>query len=145
MENKDKRLRLLIDTNIIMDVLLERQPFFEDSRKVLDLCKSNNVRGCVAMHTIPTLWYLFKRSTTEENCRKIMQDLLSYLEVSNLNKRLILEALSREDFSDFEDCLQDQCALNFQADYIVTRNKKDFELSKVPAYLPAELLEFAAV
>lgn len=124
-----------------MDVLLEREPFFEDSKKILDLCNSNKVHGCVAVHTIPTLWYLFRKSTTEENCRQIMKAILSYLEVSCLNKQLILDAINRNDFPNFEDCLQDQCARDFNADYIVTRNKKDFVTSTIPAFMPAELLE----
>lgn len=144
MENNREEIRIVVDTNIIMDVLYERHPFFEDSKKILDLCLKNQIHGYVAVHTIPTIWYLLRKTTTNIECRNILKDILSYLDIASISKRHVLDAIKREDFSDFEDCLQDECATNVQADYIVTRNKKDFNLSKVPVYLPSELVQVIA-
>lgn len=138
---KVQQKKILIDTNVILDFLEKRYPFYEDANKIMDLCRTGKIQGIISDHSIPTIWYIIRKDFKENEWRLVMKALLSYLEVSSLNKHLILEAINREDFSDFEDCLQDQCAGNFNADYIVTRNKNDFATSRVPAFMPAELLE----
>ena len=73
--------------------------------------------------------------------RNVIRALLGVFDVALFNKAMVFDALEREDFKDFEDCLQDECAEMVSADYIVTRNVKDFEHSKIPAIAPDEFLK----
>lgn len=138
---ENNQIKVLIDTNIILDVLLVRDDFFAASNKILNLCHENKIHGYIACHSIPTLWYILRKSGTEEMRRALISALLVYFDVPEMNKDLIRNALSRTDFKDFEDCLQDESAIKVNADYIVTRNKCDFEKSKIPAYYPEELIK----
>lgn len=70
-----------------------------------------------------------------------MLGILKFLRVANAQHENVINALERNDFSDFEDCLQDECAKQVHADYIVTRNIVDFSASDIPAILPERLLE----
>lgn len=133
-------IKILIDTNVILDVMMERMPFFNDSKRIMTMCSSLEIQGYLAVHSIPTLWYLMRKGGTDKMVREFMVSILSYLDISGINKDMILRSLSRENFSDFEDCLQDECAFQIEADYIVTRNKKDFENSKIPVVLPEEFI-----
>lgn len=72
--------------------------------------------------------------------RHVLLNLCNILEVEGVDSQKVISALNRNDFRDLEDCIQDECALTANADYIVTRNVKDFENSRVPAILPEELL-----
>ena len=76
-----------------------------------------------------------------EKRRDLFLALLGSFDVISLDKEKLISALKRKNFTDFEDCLQDECALSVHADYIVTRNKKDFAWSKVTALSPEEVLE----
>lgn len=141
MDHSKTTQRILIDTNVIMDVMLEREPFFCNSKKILDYCSESKVKGYVAVHTIPTLWYLIRKSGTDKMCRDFMSSILEYLDISGMDKDLVIKAIARDNFPDFEDCLQDECAAQIEADCIITRNKNDFCSSKVPAFLPEEFLQ----
>lgn len=132
---------LLIDTNVIIDVAIKRTPFYEDSKKIFDYCSSNRVKGVIAAHSIPNLWYIMRKQYTSEQRRKFVSALFDYFEISSLNKDKLLSAIQRDNFSDFEDCLQDECAAAVHADFIITRNTNDFKNSKIKALLPGEALK----
>ena len=131
----------LIDLNIILDVLLKRLPFYENSLAVWNLCLSKKRKGALAAHTIPTLWYILRKEYTDAQRRELLSALFDYFEISSLNKEKIESALNRSDFKDFEDCLQDECAIDVEADCIVTRNKQDFETARTKVYTPEEFIE----
>lgn len=78
---------------------------------------------------------------TQEERRTFIKELCSIFRISDLNAKKILSAAENESFSDFEDCLQEECALEVMADYIVTRNPIDFVSSRVRIIKPRELLE----
>ena len=132
---------LLIDTNVIVDVAIKRTPFYEDSKKIFDFCSSNRVKGVIAAHSIPNLWYIMRKQYTSEQRRKFVSALFDYFEISSLDKNRLLSAVQRDNFSDFEDCLQDECAAAVKADLIITRNTKDFAGAKVKAITPKEAVE----
>lgn len=135
---------IFIDTNIILDVLLKRRQFFADSLKILELCNRRQINGYISEHSVPTIWYILRKENSIDVCRKLIASLFEFLDVTSLNKEQFKNALSRIDFPDFEDCLQDESALKVQADYIITRNKGDYVTSKVPAYLPEEFIKLLA-
>lgn len=132
---------ILIDTNILLDVLQDRKPFLCESGEVIRLCGNRSVKGYVAMHSISNIFFIMRKNCSGEQRRLLLKGLLKIVRVSGMKHESVVEALEREEFSDFEDCLQDECAKEVGADYIITRNVKDFEQSKVPAITPEQFLE----
>jgi len=117
---------VLFDTNIILDVLEKRLPFYDSSKSVLESCVSGNVTGYIALHSISNIFYILRKRYSAADRRKLLLDILDLLQVAGADHESVQNALKREDFSDFEDCLQDECAKQIHADYIVTRNTNDF-------------------
>lgn len=101
---------ILFDTNIILDILEKRQPFYEASKSVLEKCISNDIRGCIALHSVSNIYYILRKRFSVSDRRKLLLDLLDLLQVAGTDHEHVKNALQRESFSDFEDCLQDECA-----------------------------------
>ena len=131
---------VLIDTNIILDMLEKREPFYESSNNVLSLCASKKIKGCIALHTISNLYYILRKNYSAEDRRRLILGILRFLQVTNISHENVRHALERNDFPDFEDCLQDECARQNHADYIITRNTNDFLTSSIPAITPSDFL-----
>ena len=131
---------VLVDTNVILDVLMKREPFAKDAREILIKCAMGEIKGYLATHSIPNLFYILRKNFTEKERRSLIISLCDIFLISDLNTEKILSAAENDDFSDFEDCLQEECAVEVMADYIVTRNPADFTKSRVKTIQPAELL-----
>lgn len=132
---------VLIDTNIILDVLEKREPFYEASNNVLFLCASKKINGCVALHSISNIYYILRKNYSAETRRHLLLGILKFLQVANTSHEGVQRTLERTDFPDFEDCLQDECAVQNHADYIITRNINDFSSAKIPAVTPLDFLK----
>lgn len=132
-------MKLLIDTNVIMDVLIAREPFLTDSRYVMELCKEQDIQGYVAAHTMTNLFYMLHKYYPTNECRNILLAVLDIFSVLSIDERKIRTALQNENFKDFEDCLQAECGQEAKVDYIVTRNAKDFGNSEIPCLSPGEV------
>lgn len=131
---------ILIDANVILDVLFQRAPFYENSMKVVQSCIKENAVGFVSDHTVTTMWYLLRHEFSLDERRKMFKLVFSWCQIASVGQSELLSALDRDDFSDFEDCVEDECASSIHARYIITRNKKDFSHSRIPALLPAEFI-----
>lgn len=136
-----KNMLVLFDTNIILDVLEKRLPFYDSSKSVLESCVSGNVAGYIALHSISNIFYILRKHYSAADRRALLLNILDLLQVAGTDHESVRNALQREDFSDFEDCLQDECAKQIHADYIVTRNTNDFSTSDIPAIIPDDLLK----
>lgn len=136
-----KNMVLLIDTNVLIDVLCEREEFFDDSKKVFDLCSSGKIKGVIAAHSITNIFYILRKGYTDVQRRNLLLSLFTCFTISSVDEQKLRSALIRSDFNDFEDCLQNECAIGEKADCIITRNKKDFEGSDVKVYTPKEFIE----
>ena len=132
--------KILIDTNVLLDYLLEREPFFEDAKKVILSCTEENTKGCIAAHSISNMFFILRKDYTVKERREILSNLCAIFDVEGIDKVKLLSGLANEDFSDFEDCLQMECAKNYGAEYIVTRNVADYSASDIKAILPGEYL-----
>ena len=121
--------KILVDTNVLLDYLLEREPFFEDAKQVILSCTDGKTKGCIAAHSISNMFFILRKDYNARERREI------------LDKEKLLSGLANEDFSDFEDCLQMECAKSYGAEYIVTRNVSDYAASEIKAVLPSEYLE----
>ena len=131
---------ILIDTNVLLDVIARREPYVIFSEKVIDLCRQEIINGAIAGHSVLNAMYVLRKNFTLEERKEIFLSLCEFLYVESVDFGKIIQALKDDDFSDFEDCLQMQCALSLRADYIVTRNVKDFAVSDIPAITPEEFL-----
>ena len=130
----------MCDTNIIIDVLLEREPFVEDSCKVLSLCEDHLIHGFVSASSVTDVYYLVRKYThSTDLAYKAVGKLLEIVKVGSVTNNDVLTAFQQK-AKDFEDCLAATCAKSIRCDCIVTRNKKDFEEFGVPVLTPAELL-----
>lgn len=135
-------MRVFLDTNILLDYLLKRQPFYEGVKKVFDMCLFK-IDGCVTPHSLIDVFYILSERTdaTVEYCRDTILKLRTVLFVIPENDDSVLEAAKNTDFADFEDSMQNESAIFANVDYIITRNQKDFEKSKIPVLTPEEFLK----
>lgn len=132
---------ILIDTNILLDVIIRREPHFILSEKIIDLCRQEIINGAIAGHSVLNAMYVLRKYLTLTERKEIFLSLCEFLYVESVDFGKIIQALKDDTFSDFEDCLQTQCALSLHADYIVTRNVKDFAASEIPAVTPEEFFK----
>lgn len=132
---------VLVDTNIIIDALANREPYADNAKKILEKCAAREVTGILAAHSIPNMFYIFRKNFSQDERRFLLKNLCNIFKISDLNAKKILAALENEKFVDFEDCLQEECAVESMADYIVTRNPADFANSRVEVILPEEFLK----
>lgn len=133
-------MRLMLDSNVFLDVLLERELFVEDSCDVLSLCEDHKVDGFVSASAITDIFYIVRKYTHNmEIAYKAIGKVLDIVKVADVTNGDVLEAYQRGGH-DFEDALVAVCAASANCSYIITRNKKDFEEFNVPAVSPAEFL-----
>jgi len=132
---------IIIDSDILLDFLLQRQPFFDHSLKVLTLCEKGKVKGYITGLIISNAYYLLKKHFQHKMIMNDFRQLLVFLDVLTIEKNTILKAIDSE-FSDFEDALQNFSAeSNASINAIITRNIKDYKKSKLSVFTPAMFLE----
>jgi predicted nucleic acid-binding protein len=132
-------VKVLFDTNIVLDVLLNRSQFVENSAALVSLAEQEVIEGYLCATTITTIDYLVSKSVNKEQAKISIQKLLSIFCIAEVNKNVLL--LSTESkFTDFEDAVQHYSGKLVQVAAIVTRNINDYKHSEYPAYTPSELL-----
>ncbi len=133
-------MKILIDTNVILDVLCNRKEFVEDSAKIFKLCEVKKLAGYISALSIPNIVYIMRKELNKEKIREVIEKLSLVFDIVDL-KGDDLKKAAMLNFTDYEDAVQSQQASRIKADYIVTRNIKDYKNSKVMAIKPTELLE----
>ena len=133
-------MKLLIDTNIILDVLCKRPDFYEDSAKVFKLCEVKRISGVISALSIPNIMYILRKELDAKKTKEILDNLSLIFSIADL-KADDLKKAADMGFKDYEDAVQSACAARIKANYIITRNIRDFTMSKVAAIKPTELLE----
>ncbi len=132
--------KVLIDTDVILDFFLNREPFSENAAKILSLCQNNKMIGFVTPVIISNAYYILSQKEKQEKVRENIKTLLTFLNVLIIDKNSILVALNSE-FKDFEDALQNYAAeINNEIDIIITRNTKDYKKSNLGVLSPEMLL-----
>ena len=134
-------MKVFLDTNILLDYLLKRQPFYEPVKKVFDMCLFK-IDGCVTPHSLIDVFYMLSERTNApaEYCRETILKLRAVLFVIPENDDRVLSAARNTEFADFEDSMQNESAMFAGVDYIITRNKKDFEKSTISVVTAEEFL-----
>ena len=136
-------MKLLIDTNVVLDVLAQCEPWFGDSARVLAYIEQGGATGHIAAHTLTTLHYLLARHLGQQKTAAVLIDLTAVLRVEPVDHQILQQALALG-WRDFEDAVQAVTAAQCQADYLVTRNPRDFRQSLVPVISPSEFLTLNA-
>ena len=132
-------MRVLLDTNILLDVLLDREPWAEQSSSILSMAGRGEIQGLACATSFTTIFYLLHKQLGGAAARGAVSDLLNMLEVAPVG-RSVLEGAARSRVRDFEDAVVVESALAVSADYIVTRDLGDFAKSPVPIYAPEAFL-----
>lgn len=133
--------KVLIDTDVILDFLFDREPYSEDAATILSLCEKSQIQGFVTAIMLSNIYYLLRKNSKHEKVIKHLKMLMTILDVANTSKETVLDALN-SDFKDFEDALQ-----NFSAQHasdikvIVTRNTKDYKSSNLSVMTPETYLK----
>ncbi len=134
-------MRVLLDTNILMDYLTEREPFYQDARQIVINCKNEQYEGVLAAHSIVDMFYILRKHFTNAERRKLLLALFKIFTIEAVDEEKLRIALKNESFEDFEDCLQVECAKAVSADIIVTRDKEFAAISSVPCVTPSEFCD----
>ncbi|MFT4195418.1 PIN domain-containing protein [Ottowia sp.] len=136
-------MNLLVDTNVVLDVLLDRQPFVHDSAQVLALVERGDLRGTLCATTVTTLFYLCERATDARQARAHVGALLKLFDIAPVTRAVLHDALGAG-FADYEDAVLHEAARHAGCQAIVTRNVRDFGAASLPVYAPDELLRARA-
>jgi len=132
-------LKILFDTNVILDVMLLRNPFLKAAVNLLAEVERKNIEGFVCPTTVTTIHYLVSKVKGQKEAKTQVENMLRLFNVTRVGKRE-LELALKSKILDYEDAVLHESALNEQIDGIVTRNVKDFKNSKLTIFDPQELL-----
>ncbi len=132
-------MRVLVDTNVVLDVLLARKPFAEAAAQVFALVEQSRIEGFLCTTTVTTVDYLLGQALAPAKARETLQRLLDLFEIAPVNRPVLEQAL-RSGIPDFEDAVLEQAARLVGADALTTHNVRDFEKSTVMVLDPLELL-----
>lgn len=133
-------MRILIDGNVLLDVLQGREPHERDSRAVWGLCERGMAEGWISSLTFANIVYVMRKELTPETVSAVLGTLSQIFRFADLSLPDLKQAASMN-WPDFEDALQTSAAQKCGADYIVTRNLKDFAQSPVPCLSPSDFLK----
>jgi predicted nucleic acid-binding protein len=133
--------RLFVDTNIIIDLLAKREPFYDAAAMLFTLADKQKIRLSVSALTFANTNYILLQSKKPEESRMILRKLNMVVEVLSLDEKIVGLSLNDNDFHDYEDALQYFTALENGIDAIITKNLKDFKKSKLPVMSAAQFLQ----
>ena len=130
----------LFDTDVVLDLFLDRQPFAEAAAQMFSKVEVGEIQGYVSATTITTVYYLTTKTIGIRKAKWATRKLLSLLKVASVDQSVIEGALEGK-YKDFEDGVIAEAARQIRANFIVTRNVRDFKTSPVPAHSAAETLK----
>ena len=131
-------MKIILDTNIVLDVIMKREPFYDISYGVIKQAILDNTEMIMPTSTVTDAYYVLNRSD-KANAKAVLEQFIRLVEMSEVIPEDIMAAFASE-MADFEDAVIVAVAARIGADYIVTRNKKDFTHSSVPAIAPQDIL-----
>ncbi len=132
-------MKVMLDTNVILDVLLDREPYSQDASHILSLVEKSDIVGFVCATTITTIHYLLSKALGARDAQKHVKSLLALFTIAPVS-RIVLEGALSAKFDDFENAVIHESAFHAGAKCIVTRNIRDFKKSRLPVFTPGEFL-----
>ena len=133
-------MRILLDTNILVDIALERQPFLENSLKVLTLVYQQGLEGYISASTISDIYYIVRKEKGKVLTLEFINHITAFCRIAIVDEAAIAMALGI-DFRDFEDAIQYCVASLNNLEAIVTRNPKDFDNISLRVLTPSQLIQ----
>jgi len=136
-----KDIRVLFDTNVVVDFIEKRAHFAVATEQVFKLCKDRIIKGFIATQSVADIFYILRKNYTAAQRRATLLDVCDILDVIAVGKRQVLSALSDDTFPDLEDSILAKCAEDCGVDYIISRDQHGFATSKIPVVTPSWLLD----
>lgn len=133
-----KNIRVLVDTNVILDWIMVREPNSTNAKVIMEQCLFGQVQGYITSHSLTDIFYILRKDYSVEKRKQLLRLLCESMNVVPETRQTILQALNRGEWQDIEDALQMQCAKEVGVEYIVTQNLKDFQTSEVKAICEEE-------
>ena len=131
-------MRVLIDTNVVLDFLQEREPFVENAARLFERIDAGGIEGFIAATTITNIYYIVRRSAGKIVAQDAILQVLSDLNICAVDLNVLEQALALN-FEDFEDAVQYACAVVDGVDAIVTRDASGFTNAAIPVVLPEDI------
>jgi predicted nucleic acid-binding protein len=133
-------MRILLDTNIVLDLLLEREPFCKEAKDIFTMIESDKTSGFLCATSITTIYYLISKSVDKSKADDIIDKLLQLFNIADVNKNILIKSL-KNNGKDFEDSVIYTSAEYFNIDVIITRDKKGFKQSNIKVLKPNDFLK----
>ncbi len=133
-------MRLFLDTNILIDIIANREPWVKEALILVQLASMCKLTLVTADYSFINIAYITRKQFSQEELYKWLEDLKEYVEIAVVGEAVLSKALKAQ-WNDFEDCVQCEIAVREKADYIITRNAKDFSLFPIQALSPRAFLE----
>jgi len=133
-------MKVLIDTNVVLDVLINNAVFFANSKKIFDFAEQKRITGFITASAVTDIFYIAQRKLGKKTIKEAIKKLLKVFYPATVTDNNIYQALDLE-WEDFEDSVQYIVGDGLSVDYIVTRNTKDFASSSIPAVTPEQLIK----
>ena len=134
-------MKVLLDTNVVLDALLAREPFVDLAREIFILIENEEIEGYLCANSVTTLHYLIGKESSKKEADEIIENLLMLFEVAPVTKKVLYDA-SLNNGVDYEDSVIYTSAYASNINIIVTRDKRGFKASKVSSLNPKEFLAF---
>lgn len=131
-------MRVLIDTNVVLDFLQARSPFVEDAVKLFEKIDAGEVEGFIAATTITNIYYIIRKAAGAIMAQDAITQILTDLQICAVDRN-VLEQANALNFRDFEDAVQYACAIAYKVDAIVTRDLSGFVDAEIPIISPGEI------
>ena len=131
--------KVFIDSDVLLDIATEREPFFGDSQAVFSLAETGVFLAYTSPNSVTNIFYILTKMSSASKARGFIKKTLEVVRVADVDHESIVKALESK-FFDFEDGVQNYCALRNRCDYIVTRNIRDYEYSEIRVVDPKEML-----
>ena len=131
--------KIFLDTNIVLDVILNRTGHVENALKIISLVDLHKYEGWISSLSCSNVYYITARHFNKITAMKKLEHFRVKIRISSVYEETIDLALS-SDFNDFEDAIQYYSALSVKCDCIITRNIKDYKISEIPVYTPEEFI-----
>jgi predicted nucleic acid-binding protein len=135
-------MKFLLDTNIILDIALQRELFYGTSVSVLNLIVSSR-KGYITSNTITDIYYFIRKFDNHSKAIEFLTDLIQIIDVLGVDRKIIERALTSK-MANFEDAIQVMSSEKYAIDYIVTRNIDDFKISDIKAITPQSFIDLNA-
>lgn len=131
--------RIFLDTNVVLDLALDRHPFAAEAQQIFDLLDGSELEAYISATTITDLYYIIRKSKSSDVAMALIESLLQILRIAGVDEAVVNQAIAWK-WADFEDAIQAVAAHRQPVDFLITRNVDDFSQSSVTVLSPTEFL-----